>query len=118
MMSILSKRFQSQGPNIRIAKKSISSFNVLCFALTINHLSALVCQIITINADRKSIISLSFNISFPISPTFTKGVRGSNFTDWTIIYIRSTILRIIKIQSNLICELVKFNPNPISTSVD
>ena len=47
-----------------------------------------------------------------------RGVRGSDFTDWTSIHIRSMILQIIIFQSNPIHGLIKFNPNPIHTSAD
>ena len=51
------------------------------------------------------------------NPTI-RGVRRSDFTDWTSMYIWSMILRIIIFQSNQIHGLIKFNPNPIHTSAD
>ena len=45
-------------------------------------------------------------INISLSAPLDRGVHGSNFTDWTSIHIRSTILRIINFQSNTIYGLV------------
>ena len=69
-------------------------------------------------AEIQLLYSPKWATDFVTSKAESRGVRGSDFTDWTSIHIRSMILRIIIFQSNPIHGLIKFNPNPIHASAD